>query len=254
MPEAHPTGHEAQRDAGSAAAGKRCGGFVVDLDGDAEASPLKRYRVEFRMGLRSGGKTPPSAKAAPGMCAYVREKAPHLGPPPQPSAQREPSGPGAGPGGGGRGGQHDPFGGRGSPFGGGRQRPGGGGAGGGGFNFGGFDFGGGGGGGGGGRRNPFGGPAPPPPKPARDYYGILKVKRGSSDRQIKKAYHARAKQWHPDKNRGGDPKRLEKAERNFKLIARAYEVLSDKETRAAYDRGENVDDPKWRPRSASPFG
>ena len=139
----------------------------------------------------------------------------------------------------------------GSPFGGGRQRPGGGGA--------------------GGRRlvrrlrlwrrrrrrrrrTVFGGPAPPPPKPARDYYGILKVKRGSSDRQIKKAYHARAKQWHPDKNRGGDPKRLEKAERNFKLIARAYEVLSDKETRAAYDRGENVDDPKWRPRSASPFG
>ena len=87
-----------------------------------------------------------------------------------------------------------------------------------------------------------------------------------------------ARKWHPDKNRRpGQEKRLEKAERNFKLIARAYEVrapgadwlgrrlaassplptprtlrlpldsqvLSDKATRAAYDRGEDVDDPKF---------
>ena len=76
--------------------------------------------------------------------------------------------------------------------------------------------------------------------------------RGSSARAIKKAYHSRAKEWHPDKNRGGDEKRLQKAERNFKLIARAYEILGDKENRQAYDRGENVDDPKWRPPSAPP--
>ena len=67
---------------------------------------------------------------------------------------------------------------------------------------------------------------------------------------MKRAYHEQAKLWHPDKNRQpGQEKRLEKAERNFKLIARAYEVLGDKSIRAAYDRGENVDDPKWRPRS-----
>ena len=99
---------------------------------------------------------------------------------------------------------------------------------------------------------PGGGRAPPrqPPAPkVRDYYAILKVPRGASAKQIKKAYHGRAKEWHPDKNRGTDAKREEKAERNFKLIARAYEVLGDKETRAAYDRGENVDDPKWRPSS-----
>ena len=69
-------------------------------------------------------------------------------------------------------------------------------------------------------------------------------------RQVKKAYHQRAKQWPPDKHQNGDPKKLEKAERNFKLIARAHEVLGDQQTRAAYDRGEDVDDPKWRPSPA----
>ena len=46
-----------------------------------------------------------------------------------------------------------------------------------------------------------------------------------TDRQVKKAYHAMARKWHPDKNRApGQEERLEKAERNFKLIARAHEV------------------------------
>ena len=80
--------------------------------------------------------------------------------------------------------------------------------------------------------------------------------KGASTREIKKAYHTRAKEWHPDKNRGGDDekskKREEKAERNFKLIARAYEVLGDKEKRAAYDRGEDVDDPKWQQMNSQP--
>ena len=84
-------------------------------------------------------------------------------------------------------------------------------------------------------------------KPARDYYAILKVPKDASDRKVKKAYHAMAKKWHPDKNRqAGQEERLAKAERNFKLIARAYEVLSDPDVRAAYDRGEDVDDSKWQ--------
>uniref|UniRef100_A0A7S3SGY2 J domain-containing protein n=2 Tax=Emiliania huxleyi TaxID=2903 RepID=A0A7S3SGY2_EMIHU len=91
-----------------------------------------------------------------------------------------------------------------------------------------------------------------PKQKVRDYYAILSVKRGASKREIKKAYHAAAKRWHPDKNRAeGQEARLEKAERNFKLIARAYEVLSDPDTRAAYDRGENVDDPKWAQRQSA---
>ena len=51
---------------------------------------------------------------------------------------------------------------------------------------------------------------------------------------MKKAYHKLAKKWHPDKNED-----KEKAETNFKKIARAYEVLGDEETRRRYDRGED---------------
>uniref|UniRef100_A0A7S0JC64 J domain-containing protein n=1 Tax=Calcidiscus leptoporus TaxID=127549 RepID=A0A7S0JC64_9EUKA len=89
-------------------------------------------------------------------------------------------------------------------------------------------------------------PPPPPPTPRRDYYAILSVPKDANKRQVKKAYHAAAKRWHPDKNRqAGQENRLAKAERNFKLIARAYEVLSDADTRAAYDAGQDVDDPKF---------
>ena len=69
---------------------------------------------------------------------------------------------------------------------------------------------------------------------------------------MKRAYHQMAKAWHPDRNRGsGQEERLQKSERNFKLIARAYEVLSDKTLRAAYDSGQNVDDPKWQRQHAA---
>ena len=47
-----------------------------------------------------------------------------------------------------------------------------------------------------------------------------------------------AKLWHPDRNHD------ERAERTFKLINRAYQVLGDKKVRRAFDRGENVD-AKW---------
>ena len=56
---------------------------------------------------------------------------------------------------------------------------------------------------------------------------MLGLTRAASAREIKKAYHKLAKKWHPDKN----PDDKEKAETNFKKIARAYEVLGDEETR-----------------------
>nr|KAF6494565.1 DnaJ heat shock protein family (Hsp40) member B2 [Rousettus aegyptiacus] len=64
------------------------------------------------------------------------------------------------------------------------------------------------------------------------YYEILDVPRSASADDIKKAYRRKALQWHPDKN----PDNKEFAERKFKEVAEAYEVLSDKHKREVYDR------------------
>lgn len=65
----------------------------------------------------------------------------------------------------------------------------------------------------------------------RDYYEILGVDKSSSQEEIKKAYRKVAIQYHPDKNPGNH-----EAEEKFKEAAEAYEVLSDAEKRAQYDR------------------
>lgn len=65
----------------------------------------------------------------------------------------------------------------------------------------------------------------------KDYYKILGVPKTSSQDEIKKAYYKLAHQFHPDK-KGGD-------EEKFKEINEAYQVLSDKEKRAQYDRFGN---------------
>ncbi|KAM7247561.1 hypothetical protein CapIbe_001514 [Capra ibex] len=63
------------------------------------------------------------------------------------------------------------------------------------------------------------------------YYEILDVPRSASADDIKKAYRKKALQWHPDKN----PDNKEFAEKKFKEVAEAYEVLSDKRKREIYD-------------------
>lgn len=65
----------------------------------------------------------------------------------------------------------------------------------------------------------------------RDYYEILGVSKSASADEIKKAYRKVAMQFHPDRNPGD-----KSAEEKFKEAAEAYEILSDVDKRAKYDR------------------
>ncbi len=78
-----------------------------------------------------------------------------------------------------------------------------------------------------------------------DLYQRLGVKRGATEAEIKKAYRSLAKQLHPDRNTD-NPKAAER----FSQITNAYDLLSDKDKRARYDRGEI--DEEGNPKS--PFG
>ena len=67
----------------------------------------------------------------------------------------------------------------------------------------------------------------------KDYYKVLEVDRTAAQDEIKRAYRKLVRKYHPDVNTGSD---AADAERKFKEVGEAYEVLQDPEKRAAYDQ------------------
>ena len=70
----------------------------------------------------------------------------------------------------------------------------------------------------------------------RDYYEVLGVAKDASEADIKKAYRKAAMKYHPDKFSNASEKEKKEAEEKFKEVNEAYQVISDKEKRAQYDR------------------
>jgi DnaJ-class molecular chaperone len=84
---------------------------------------------------------------------------------------------------------------------------------------------------------------------ALDLYQRLGVKRGASEAEIKKAYRSLAKQLHPDRNKDKPD-----AAKRFGEVTQAYDLLSDKDKRARYDRGEIDEDGNPKMPFGSGFG
>jgi len=66
----------------------------------------------------------------------------------------------------------------------------------------------------------------------RDYYEVLGIDKGADEAKIKKAYKRLAMKYHPDRNAGDKAG----AEKKFKEVRKAYDVISDPQKRAAYDQ------------------
>ena len=70
----------------------------------------------------------------------------------------------------------------------------------------------------------------------KNYYNILGVNKSSNKEEIKTAYKKLALKYHPDKNIDNK----EEAEKKFKEISEAYEILSDDQKKYNYDNGQNI--------------
>ena len=69
-----------------------------------------------------------------------------------------------------------------------------------------------------------------------DYYKVLGIDKSADTNDIKKAYRTLAKEYHPDRNPNN-----EEAEARFKEVSEAYEVLSDTDRKAKYDKFGHTD-------------
>ncbi|KAK5082113.1 hypothetical protein LTR05_007256 [Lithohypha guttulata] len=92
---------------------------------------------------------------------------------------------------------------------------------------------------------------------SKDYYKALGVSRDADEATIKKAYRKATKEFHPDKAMAKGVSK-EDAEKKMAAINEAYEVLSDPELKARFDRGDDPNDPSSQhgghPFQGSPFG
>ena len=70
----------------------------------------------------------------------------------------------------------------------------------------------------------------------KNYYEILEINKSASKDEIKTAYKKLALKYHPDKNINNK----EEAEKKFKEVSEAYEVLSDSQKKSNYDNGSNI--------------
>jgi molecular chaperone DnaJ len=66
----------------------------------------------------------------------------------------------------------------------------------------------------------------------RDYYEVLGVDKNADEAKIKKAYKRLAMKYHPDRNAGDKAG----AEKKFKEVRKAYDIISDPQKRSAYDQ------------------
>ncbi|XP_005183612.1 dnaJ homolog subfamily B member 2 isoform X1 [Musca domestica] len=80
-----------------------------------------------------------------------------------------------------------------------------------------------------------------------DYYKVLDVPRSATDTEIKKAYRKLALKWHPDKN----PDNLDEANKRFRELSEAYEVLSDERKRKIYDNRSTLHKSSYSSNSSS---
>ena len=89
----------------------------------------------------------------------------------------------------------------------------------------------------------------------KDYYKVLGVANDADDRTIKKNYRNLVKKFHPDKAAAQGMSK-EESEKKMAAINEAYEVLSDPEKRAQFDRGDDPNSPEHQgnPFHGSPFG
>src|SRR3954464_3452923 len=78
-----------------------------------------------------------------------------------------------------------------------------------------------------------------------DLYEQLGVKKGATEAEVKKAYRKLAKELHPDRNKDNPA-----AAARFSKVTQAYDILTDKDKRARYDRGEIDEDGNPK----APFG